>query len=129
MRPRYTAQVERSGRWWAITVPDLPGAFSQSRTLGGVEPMVREAIGLFLDTDESTFDLTIQEVLDPATEDVIRAADAARREAVERQRDAGVKARAAARALQRLGLPQRDIGRLLHLSHQRVAQLLSSAAD
>lgn len=125
MRTRYTAEVERSGRWWAIIVPELPGVFSQSRTLSGVEPMVREAIGLFLDVDDNAFDVTIKQLLDPATEDAIHAADTARREAADRQREASATARAAAQALRRLGLPQRDIGRLMELSHQRVAQLLA----
>jgi hypothetical protein len=40
-----------------------------------------------------------------------------------------VKSREAVRALQRHGLPQRDIGRLMHLSHQRVAQLLDESAS
>jgi predicted RNase H-like HicB family nuclease len=49
MRPRYTAEVERSGRWWAIRVPELRGVHSQSRTLDGVEPLVRGASTCYVD--------------------------------------------------------------------------------
>jgi len=128
MKPRYTADVERSGRWWAITVPELRGVHTQSRTLDGVEPMVREAIAVFLDVGEDTFDVEVREALEPEVERVVREAILARSAAFEQQRTASAKARAAVMVLRHRGLPQRDIGRLLKLSHQRVAQLLDSTA-
>jgi len=127
VRAQYTVQVERSGSWWAIMVPELRGVYSQSRTLAGVEPMVREAISLFLDVPEDSFDVAAVKVLDPATEDAIRAAAEARKAAAERQREATARTREAVVALRRRGLPQRDIGRMVGISHQRVAQLLASA--
>jgi predicted RNase H-like HicB family nuclease len=126
MRPHYTVEVERSGRWWAIRVPELRGVHSQSRTLDGVEPMAREAIALFLDVADESFDLEVRRVLQPDVERVVHEAILARSAALEQQRTASAKARAAAMALRDRGLPQRDIGRLLKLSHQRVAQLLGS---
>ena len=128
MKPRYTAQVERSGRWWAITVPDLRGVHTQSRTLEGVEPMVREAIAVFLDVGEESFDVEIRQALEPEVERVAHEAILARSAALEQQQAASAKARAAVMVLRDRGLPQRDIGRLLKLSHQRVAQLLDSTA-
>jgi predicted RNase H-like HicB family nuclease len=128
MRPRYAAEVERSGRWWAIRVPELGGVHSQSRTLDGVEPMVREAIALFLDVGEETFDVEIRQALEPELERVVHEAILARSAALEQQQAASAKARAAVMVLRDRGLPQRDIGRLLKLSHQRVAQLLDSTA-
>ena len=126
MRAGYTVEVERSGRWWAISVPELPGVHSQSRTLDGVERMAREAVALFLDVADGSFDVEVRRVLQPEVERVVHEAIVARSEALEQQRTASAKARAAARALRDRGLPQRDIGRLLKLSHQRVAQLLGS---
>jgi predicted RNase H-like HicB family nuclease len=129
MKPRYTAEVERSGRWWAITVPELRGVHTQARSLDGVEPMVREAIAVFLDVGEETFDVEIRQALEPDLERVVHEAILARSAALEQQQAASAKARAAVMVLRDRGLPQRDIGRLLKLSHQRVAQLLHSIAQ
>ena len=82
-------------------VPELRGVYSQSRTLAGVEPMVREAISLFLDVPEDSFDVAAVKVLDPATEDAIRAAAEARKAAAERQREATARTREAVVALRR----------------------------
>lgn len=124
MRRTYTAVAERADGWWAITVLELRGVFSQARRLGAVEPMARGAIALFLDIAPESFDVEVRELLDPDVERVVAEAIQARSEARDRQRDAAHKSREAIHALERIGLPQRDIGRLLHLSHQRVAQLL-----
>jgi predicted RNase H-like HicB family nuclease len=129
MRPTYTVVAERDRAWWVITVPELRGVFSQARRLSQVEPMARDAISLLLDVDQDSFDLLVREGLDPEAERVVADAIRAREDAVAQQRVAATKSREAVRALERLGLPQRDIGRLLGLSHQRVAQLLSSARE
>ena len=129
MRPTYTATAERTGQWWAITVPELHGVFSQARRLGGVEAMAREAIGLFLDIPADSFDVVVREKLDHATEQLVAESISARVDAANGQRVAAAKARIAATTLRGLGLPQRDIGRLLRLSHQRVAQLLATSGD
>jgi len=123
MRPRYTAVAERADGWWAITVLELRGVFSQARRLAAVESMVREAIALFLNVAPESFDVEVRESLAPEVERVVAEAIQARSEALDQQRVAAHKSRTAIEALERLGLPQRDIGRLLHLSHQRVAQL------
>jgi predicted RNase H-like HicB family nuclease len=129
MTSNYTALAERSGGWWAITVPELRGVFSQARRLAQVESTARDAIALFLDTPADSFDVQVREVIDPVADALVAEALQARRDATEHQRIAARKSREAVRTLDRLGLPQRDIGLLLHLSHQRVAQLLTSSGD
>ena len=52
-RRQHRVEVVRSGRWWAIAVPDLGGVFSQVRRLDQVDAMAREAIALMLDIDEA----------------------------------------------------------------------------
>jgi predicted RNase H-like HicB family nuclease len=47
----YRAQVARSGNRWAITIPKLPGAFSQCKRLDQAEATAREVIALMLDID------------------------------------------------------------------------------
>ncbi|HET9346161.1 MAG TPA: type II toxin-antitoxin system HicB family antitoxin [Candidatus Limnocylindrales bacterium] len=124
MRSTYTVTADRDGAWWAIRVVELPGVFSQARRLTDVERMARDAIALFNGVTRDSFDLTVQERITPDADAVVVEARMARAEAVESQRVASKKSREAAEALARLGLPQRDIGRILGLSHQRVAQLL-----
>jgi len=123
VRPGYTATAERGEGWWAIRVVELPGVFSQARRLDRIEAMARDAIALLLDIPSDSFDVTVREVLSDEAGRVVAAAIQARAEALERQELASATSREAVRTLTRLGLPQRDIGRLLGLSHQRVGQL------
>ncbi len=58
----YNVNVQRSGQWWAISVPQLRGVFSQSRRRGDVEAMARDAIALYLDVPADSFDITVHEV-------------------------------------------------------------------
>lgn len=128
VRRTYTVNAARHGDWWAIAVDELPGVFSQARRLDQVDGMARDAIALFLDLPPTRFDLSIREKLAPDIERVVTSAKEARAEATAHQQVASERSRAAARTLAAQGLPQRDIGRLLDLSHQRVAQLLQPAA-
>lgn len=125
MRPSYTVTVERDHGWWAIRVAELPGVFSQARRLDGVEAMARDAISLLREVPPDSFDIVVRERLLPEVEKIVTDALRARAEAAERQEVASAKSREAVRTLTRLGLPHRDIGRLLDLSHQRVGQLAS----
>lgn len=38
-----TAHITRSGRWWAIEVPDVPGLHTQARRRDQIEAMVIDA--------------------------------------------------------------------------------------
>lgn len=127
VRPTYTIMIERDQGWWAIRVAELPGVFSQARRLDRVEVMARGAISLLLEVPPDSFDIVVvRERLLPEVEQIVAEALKARAEAVERQEVASAKSREAVRALTRLGLPHRDIGRLLDMSHQRVGQLASA---
>lgn len=127
-RKRYTAVCERSGDWWAIHVPEAPGAFSQVRRLADAEAMARDAIAMLEGVPEDSFDLTVVTALPP---DLAAEVDAAKelRETAERyQREATAAATAVVRTL--VGqhhLRLRDVGVILSLSHQRVHQLLSAS--
>ena len=125
VRPTYTATAERGEGWWAIRVAELPGVFSQARRLDNVGDMARDAIALFLDVPSDAFDVTVRQVLSNEAQVVVDAAIEARETAQRHQEIASARSREAVRALALLGLPQRDIGRLLGLSHQRVGQLSS----
>ena len=126
VRPRYTAVAERDGAWWAITVPEVDGVFSQARRLDRVESMAREAISLMLEIPPESFDVDVVENHDPPTQEVIDDIIAAREAVAAMKRETGTRTRDAVLALHESGYPQRDIGRMVGISHQRVAQLLAS---
>ena len=48
---RHRVDVEKSGDWWAITVPALRGVFSQAKSIDEVPSQAREAIALMLDVE------------------------------------------------------------------------------
>lgn len=121
---KYTATCVRSGGWWAITVPEIKGVFSQARRLDQVEEMAREAIALMLDVDPNSFDVDVQPEL-PKEVTRARKARIALREAEQSADEATV---SAARALLDKGYTVRDAGALLGISAQRVSQLAPKKA-
>ena len=123
----YRVEAARSGNWWAITVPELDGVFSQARRLDQVEPRAREAIALMLDIEEvevGELDLCVEPpdsvaaLLDEMHSSEATAVTARERAASLRQQ--------VAQQLREDGYPVRDIGRLTGVSHQRVSQILTS---
>lgn len=128
VRPKYTATAERDGGWWAITVRELDGVFSQARRLDRVEYMARDAISLLLEVSPDSFDVEVVESHDPPTQEVIDDILSIREAVAAMKLETGTKTRDAVLALHKSGYPQRDIGRMVGISHQRVAQLLGSAA-
>jgi len=128
-RKTYTARCQRSGDWWAISVPELPGVHTQARRLEKAEAMVRDAIALFLGIPAESFDVTIEPVLPRDLQRKVGRARRARDEAEVLQREAAVaSAEVAADLVRQAHLTVRDAGRVLGLSHQRIAQLLKPAS-
>jgi len=122
----YRVRAVRSGSWWAVTVPELPGVFSQARRLDQVETMAREAIAMMLDVDADRIGrIEVEVVPPPRAAALIGTMNDALEIAREATDTAGSARREAAKALRADGLPMRDVGRLLGLSHQRVSQILA----
>ncbi|URN15881.1 MULTISPECIES: type II toxin-antitoxin system HicB family antitoxin [Streptomyces] len=122
----YRVTARRVGEWWALEVPDLPGVFSQAKRLDQAEEAAREAIAVMLDVEPEEIAVEIEPVLPPDMQDALTAARQAQeeaRKAVEREREA--MQRAAAALTEQLS--QRDAGRFLGVSFQRVHQLLKSS--
>lgn len=123
----YRVEAVRSGNWWSITVPELSGVFSQAKRLDQVERSAREAIAMMLDIDESEVGSLEVDVTPPATvievlkrlEDFVATANEATDAAAAARREA-------AQLLRDEGLPIRDVGELIGVSHQRVSQILAS---
>lgn len=123
MKKTYVAVARRSGRWWAIDVPEVAGVFSQARRLADVAPMAREAIALMLDVSPRSFDVVVRPILPSSLEMIVQEARQARVNAQEMQLEAGQRSARALRALERADMPLRDAGELLGISHQRAAQI------
>jgi predicted RNase H-like HicB family nuclease len=123
----HRVEVTRSGRWWAITVPALDGVFSQAKRLDQVEDSAREAISLMLDIDENDVGALDIIVTPPArAAEMLRALEVSVAAADEATRVAVATRREVAEVLRAEGLPLRDVGELIGVSHQRVSQLLAS---
>ncbi|WVX89134.1 HicB-like antitoxin [Gordonia phage Hibiscus] len=120
-----TAQVRRSGDWWAIEVPEVPGLFTQARRLDQVVDTVRgAATDLGVDIDDIEVDVKVIDT------NVDREALALVREhlaALERmQRQVANESRHLATQLREQGLSVRDTGYLMGVSAQRVSQLTAT---
>ena len=125
-RVKYTVNARRSGAWWAIEIEELGGVFSQARRLDQVEAMARDAIALFQGVELDSFEIEVRQKLDDQLNELVIAATAAKARAAGAQAEASSLLREAARELTESGMTIRDVGRLLGITHQRVAQLLAS---
>jgi predicted RNase H-like HicB family nuclease len=131
VKPTYKVSAVRSGRWWAIEVPELHGVFSQARRLDQVESMAREAIGLMLQVPEDSFDVVVEPNLN-SLGGVGHAVEAALRErerANAAQDTASTAMRHAVSEIRSSGYTSRDAGMLLRVSNQRISQIERQAAD
>ncbi len=114
------AKCERSGNWWAIEIPEVPGVFTQARRLDQVADQVADAVATFLDIDPATVNVTVDFDLPGAVQ--VRKIQAEAHAATER----------ASQAMSRLvlslrhdGYTIRDIGSILDVSPQRAHQLVT----
>jgi hypothetical protein len=123
VRKTYAVDVRRSGRWWAIAVPELRGVFSQARRLADVEPMARGAIAAVLDVPPRSCDVVLRPNLGDRLERLVSEARESRAAAHEAQFAAADRSVRAIRSLQKAGVPLRDAGELLGISHQRASQM------
>lgn len=125
----YTANARRTGNWWAIDVDGLEGVYSQARRLDQAEAMARDAIALFLDVPADSFAVAVQPHLEKDVNELVVKAVVAKGRAAAAQAEASNVQRKAVGVLLGKGLTTRDVGGILHLSHQRVAQLVDSPPE
>ena len=125
----YTARARRSGSWWAIDVPELPGVYSQARRLVRVESMARDAIALFLDVDPATLDIRVETNLPSELRRDVDAVGRLRAEADRLQVESSGAMRHLTGELLGRGLSVRDAAAILGISHQRVSQLVRAESE
>lgn len=120
-----TAVAERSGGWWAVRVPELPGVFTQARRLDQVPAMVAHAVGAFLDIPAGEVEVDVQPKIPGDVSQRLQEARNERLQADQLAANAADLLRQVARSLAADGLPERDIGSILGVSHQRAHQLVA----
>lgn len=124
---KVTAIATREGKWWAVEVPEVPGVFTQARRLEHVPAMVADAVAVMLDKDPGDVEVTeVRPALPKALEgDVVRARKLAA-EATLIQYEASAATRQAVEELREAGLTVRDVAEILHVSPQRISQLVAA---
>lgn len=122
--------ARRSGDWWALEVPSVPGAFSQVKRLDQARETITEAIAMILDIDED--DITV-EVRPELPEDLASLVERAHHLKAEQERVTSEVRRAQRQTINALigtcHLSHRDVGEIVGLSHQRVSQVLKETSD
>jgi DNA-directed RNA polymerase specialized sigma24 family protein len=124
---RYRVLLSQEGGVWLIEAEDLQGVRSFGRTVSDAVRNIREAIAAAedLDTwDDLDLDYSFDDASVSAAVKRFREAARAEEQAAADRNDALT---AAIESLRTRGMSYRDIGTVIGLSHQRVAQLDSQA--
>ncbi len=117
------AIARRSGKWWAIEVPDQPGVFSQAKRLEQVPEMAADALSAWLERSVPPDEIDVEVHPGDELEAAIERAREAKARAETASRDSFTATRLAVKRSLDAGLPLRDVGALLHVSHQRIAAI------
>lgn len=123
---QFTSTATKDGRWWVVQCDQEPGALSQVARLDQAEAHQREAISMITDLAEAEIEVVINPELDQALPMGIGIAHLRREEADRLQREASELVTAIAQTMVEEGFSLRDIGFVLGVSHQRVAQLVAA---
>lgn len=118
-----TAIAERSGNWWAVEVPEIPGLFTQARRLDQVEVMVRDAAGML---GRQVGTVTVDPKLSKQDERMIDELLTARREATEARAKASELTANAVGLLRGQGMTVRDVADIIGITPQRVSALANA---
>lgn len=122
---RIHATAERDGRFWFVSTPFVRGAIAQARRLDQAEDALRDVLALMLpDEDVSEWEIEIQPIITGRPRRLVDVARWLRESSTEAEMLAQYATATAAHQLAAEGVSQRDIGRLLGMSFQRVSQLL-----
>lgn len=121
---RYTATASRVDGWWIVQCDQHPGALSQVRRLDQTAEVHREAIAFVAHVSIADVQVDVRPELPTHLREELSEAEKLTRDAKQAEAEARRRRRQVAAQLASDGLPLRDIGTLLGISHQRVHQLL-----
>ncbi len=126
----YKYEIHQEGRSWVVRIPSL-GLTTQARSLRETDRMAKSIIALHLDAEPTSFEVYRSNIIGlpgSVAADLNRAIEERGRLADAQAASARSTAKAAVELVE-IGLPLRDAGYLLGISHQRVAQLLDGSSD
>jgi predicted RNase H-like HicB family nuclease len=122
----YDVHATRDGQWWVVTVPEVPGAFSQVRRLDQVDEAIREAIGFVAQVPIGSVGVDTVIDLPVSVVDQVAQARRAVTDAEQARRDAAALSRAAALRLLDAGVTGHDAAHIMGVSPQRISQLTTT---
>lgn len=117
---KVTAVVTRSGKWWAIDVPEVPGVHSQAHRLTGVEAMTIDAVSFALEIDPAEVSVRIE----ASEAQRLASAQLKMRNAEHALSEASGQFAEEVVSLKQEGLTVREIALLAGISPQRVQQIV-----
>lgn len=120
-RKYFTAVAERDGRFWFLRVVGRPELVTQTVRLDQAEDMVRDLIATWDDVPADSIDVRIEPRVDKIIDE---ATDALWRVRLVESVGAALSRSLAVELVRDRDLSMRDAGKVLGLSHQRVAQLI-----
>lgn len=120
----YHVTAEIDGRFWLVRVLELDRA-TQARSARQVVAMAKDLIQLM--TGEESPDVELTYLLPDAVQAHLSRAETLRADEARARADAAYEIRQAAKTLHETGVPLRDVGTVLGVSHQRAHQLVKSA--
>lgn len=119
----YTVHAVRSEGWWGLTVPEVPGAVSQVRSLASAEEYVREAIAFVAGVAPDSFAVQVVPQLPGSLGEEVAHARSAAAQAEQAQVAASALTRQVVAKLAEAGYNGRETAVILGVSKQRVSQL------
>ena len=120
---KVTANATRTKGWWAVEVPEVEGAFTQTRRLDQVASMAAEVVSLLKDVDAESVDVDVVAMPPRDDRELIDRVVAQGSEANEGMASYAAESRRVVALLLERGYTVRDIGRLLGISATRISQL------
>lgn len=122
---RHAIRAERDGKYWVIWIDGV--LRTQAKREREIELMARDWLSLMNDRDAESFELDIEVVIPRAAQQHLERARELREASARARVEAARETAAAALVLHESGLTVREIGPLLHVSHQRAQQLVAAA--
>lgn len=117
----YRTTVERDGKFWLIRVDHV--GVTQARHLREVEAMATDLVAVMTGESVGSFSVEVTTRLPARVQEHLTRAEQLRQDSARAQAEAAIELRSAVRELVAAGLPLRDVGHLLGVSHQRAHQL------
>ncbi len=116
-------ELDATTGWWAVSVKEVPGCFTQGKTLAHCRKRIREALSLSVD-DACEAELVDEIVLPQEACEILDNVEMVQERQREAQLDVQKSTAEAAYFLNKeYKCGMRDIGELMGLSHQRIGQL------